>query len=74
MTRAERVLEARRMMKEGEFNRAVVSSEAEDLSYDRLHLECGHGAVWATAWDIPANVICHRCAEAWIEAGDGQSN
>ena len=72
MTRAERVLEARRMKKDGEFDRAVVSSEPDDLSYNALHLECGHRAAWAAYFEIPLKTSCLKCAEAWIEAGDGE--
>ena len=76
MTRAERVLEARRMSKAGEFDRAVIANEAYDLQWDKLTLACGHWTVWDGKLHPdpkpPAQVRCRTCAEAWIEASDGQ--
>ena len=76
MTRSDRVLEARRMMKAGEFDRAVTSIEAHDLNWDKLVLVCRHWTLWNGELcgdpTPPVKVECEECAKAWLKASDGQ--
>jgi hypothetical protein len=73
VTRVERIIEARRKLDAGEFNREVVAVEPDDLSYDLLTLECGHKTVIASSLRRTLNrkgserVTCHKCANAWID-------
>jgi hypothetical protein len=72
MTREERILEARRMLDAGEFDRAVTANEPEDLLWNRLTLECGHWTQWCSKIHFdkhpPDRERCHQCAKAWIAA------
>ena len=78
MTRDERIVEARRMIEAGEFDRKIVSSKPEDLDYDRITLECGHNTLAAPSFralsrDVrkrqsrdPDCETCRDCVDAWI--------
>jgi hypothetical protein len=75
MTREEAILDARRKLEAGEFQRAVVKIVPADVGYDRLTLECGHSKAW-----MPGLVLndkkalrerCVACAEEWITKSSG---
>ena len=72
MTRADAILEARRKLEAGEFQRAVVEVAPEDLDYDRITLECGHTKVWTPRMMMYIDKVspllgrCNQCAEEWI--------
>jgi hypothetical protein len=72
MTRAERILEARRKLDAGEFDRAVTASEPYNICSNQLTLECGHWSVWILGVhesdETPARQKCHECAMAWVDA------
>ena len=70
MTRAERIIEARRRCAAGEFDRAVVANEPYDLRANRLTLECGHWTSWLheLVQVAPDRQTCAECAAAWINA------
>ena len=80
MTHADRILEARRKFKAGEFDQKIVSREAKHVEYDVLTLECGHtvgAAPGRNGWHaVPGGLFkrskfvrCEKCAEAWSEGG-----
>ena len=68
MTRAERIIEARRMIEAGEFNRDVVTNEPDDLNSNKLWLSCGHWTIWFPKLrpNEPNRETCNECAREWI--------
>jgi hypothetical protein len=70
MTRSEAILEARRKIEAGEFDRAVTGIEPADLTWDTLKLECGHTGLWCAKIRIdktpPQQEKCSECAKAWV--------
>ena len=76
MTRAERIIEARRKLEAGEFDQAVTVNEPHDLLANRLTLECGHRKSWILGIhesDTPrARQRCLECASAWINANESK--
>jgi hypothetical protein len=70
MTRAERIIEARRKLAAGEFDRAVTANEPYSLTSNQLTLECGHIHHWIPELrrNAPVRQRCDQCAEVWINA------
>ena len=72
MTREDAILEARRKLQAGDFQRAIVEIVPVDLDYDRFKLECGHTKAWSSRLSVrvdnndPIRERCTTCAEEWI--------
>ena len=74
MTKSEAILEARRMLDAGEFNRGIVERMSESMLYDRALLTCGHRRM-VLPNDTAITEKCWKCAEAWIsEQLPGEEN
>ena len=68
MTKQEAVLECRRRSKDGEFNRKIIERVPEDVTYDTVHLSCGHSQL-----ELPVvedeekeEISCLDCEKEWI--------
>ena len=76
MTRNEAIVESRRKLKAGEFDRAVLSVEPDDVHWDRLVLECGHWTAWAAKLHSngvpPERDACYKCAREWVDDQSGE--
>ena len=70
MTRAEAIIEARRLRAAGEFRRQIVQRTPDDIRYDCFELVCGHHMLLMAALVRAGEeaLLCHRCMEAWVEA------
>jgi hypothetical protein len=73
MTREERIIEGRRKLESGDFHRAVTSTSPLNFEWNRVTLECGHEMLWdpVIIKKLPARMKCHKCAEIWLDAAEG---
>ena len=75
MTRAEAILEVRRMKAAGEFQRKIVHRIPDDIYFDCFELACGHRLLLMAAIIQPGHetLACRDCMEAWVKAqADGE--
>jgi hypothetical protein len=62
----QRIQEARRLQRDGEFNRLIQDKAPLDIYWDEVTLECGHKSRVLPNENTPM-AFCGDCARAWIE-------